>query len=250
MLYFLIAGPCHQGFLDLESLPQERTTALVSSYDYLERSDFIYPDLKFTCNGTVTLVAFGAFLSSNRDVDWGTIMTGTLSVWRPNGLTYNLVQSYIIEENLSQRADTYGLVYSSLYGGQSYSLLTNTVLRVVQDNLDISVVSGDVIGLSLPPQVDPWEDAIPVIYSSGTASSVMLSETTSGACWSASEGGFVQCHSRMGQAQPFIAVEFSPTDTATTLHPSPALPYGMFRVVCTYCYTCQSHLQGCREVDL
>ena len=210
----------------MESLPEERTSALVTLYDFLERSDFIYPDLKFTCNGTVTLVAFGAFFSSNRDVDWGTVMTGTLSIWRPSGLTYNLVQSYVIEEDLSQRDNTYGLSYSTLYGGQSYSLLINTVLRVVQDNLEIPVLSGDVVGLSLPPQVDPWEDAIPVIYSGGTADSVMLSESTSASCWSASEGAFVQCHSVVGQAQPHIAVEFRPADTSTTPSPSSVLPLG------------------------
>lgn len=238
------AGNCHQGFFEVEGLPQERTSGLVGLYNYLERSDFIYPDLKFTCNGTVTLVAFGAFFSSNRDVDWGTVMMGTISIWRSNGLTYNPVQSHVIEEDLSQRADTYGLSYSTLYGGQSYSLLINTVLRVVQGNLDIPVMSGDIIGLSLPPQVDPWEDAIPVIYSSGTADSVMLSETTSASCWSALEGAFVQCHSTAGQAQPHIAVEFMPDETSTTPSPSSVLPLGVlhdisFHCICTSNLTCK-----------
>ena len=202
-----IPGACYQGFLTVQDIPAERKNTIIDLHDNVARADFLYPDLRFLCDGNITAIYFGAFFSSNRDFQWGKVLKATVSIWRAAGVNYRNVGRYVFRHDLEARSNRQGLVVSVAHPDDAYYLLSNSVLRI-RETVSIPVRTGDIFGLSLLPDTNPWEDAIPVISLQGSASSYVLHEDPDTSCWNADAEGYIPCHEVAGTYQPAVAIGF------------------------------------------
>ena len=103
-----------------------------------------------------------------------------------------------------KQSTEYGLDDTSVHK-EAYLLSINTILQV-EVPTTIPVSKSNILGLDFPPEVDPWEDAIPLITERDNAYIVLSASSTP--CWSADVSMFVDCHSSAGTFKPFIQIEF------------------------------------------
>ena len=122
-------------------------------------------------------------------------------------MNYLNVGRHVIYHDLRTRSNRQGLTSSVEHPNEAYYLLSNSVLQI-RESTSIPVKAGDIVGLSLLPDRNPWEDAIPVISFDGSSSSYVLTEEPDTTCWNADAEGFIPCHTVTGFAQPVMAVEF------------------------------------------
>ena len=159
ILYHILSiDACYQGLQDIDTLPfhhdigTEDSSDVVDQYNALSNVKFVFPNLHFTCNGTITRIAFGAALFPSLSAQWERHLDLTVSLWKQNGyLLENEPVGYHVQVDLEKNDRYRQLGLDRRVTSQpmfSFPNNASAAILFVEVETEITVQEGDMLGLS------------------------------------------------------------------------------------------------------
>ena len=143
LLCAVVDGNCVNSSFDA-AMVEENAVTIRKPENMIKERQYIYPDMKFTCNGTITKWIYGAKFKASR--------TAELQIWRTTTTGYMKVNSIAVNANPSNDNNVY------------------------ESNSNMEFQEGDVLGIRIPKmgnlKLYQLEDSGPVNHYLSTESAL------------------------------------------------------------------------------
>ena len=183
----------------------------MNKYNALSNGKFVFPKLHFTCNGTITRIAFGAALFPSLSDRWERRLSLSVSLWKQNGyLLENEPVGYNVHVDLEKDNRYKHLGLDRRLTSQPIFCFPNNnsaALLFVNVKTKITVREGDMLGIS-HSSVNSLSH-LHILYE--TTSKIQLLVQSHTRCWDKSTGMFRNdCQAAHSvNWRPLIGIEFT-----------------------------------------
>ena len=218
---------CYEGLLDFNSPSFSKEIGIThgqpggigsTKYGAIQRGDLVFPNLKFTCNGTITKLKIRvAFIPNPTQIThWSRYLRVNLSLWQQkiDLLSLNPVSQHPIKVDvlLQNSSQNLGFKQNTNHTGSFFIPPSNSsgkVVNIEMNATNITVREGDMVGLSVPTST---ESALHVVYAKATDSQTQLATNSHTYCNTTEKlWTFIAW-------QPLIAIEFVKAEKGKQLY--------------------------------